>query len=117
MTSSPSTPANGPAEAGRLDSWKQIAAFLDKSERTVRRWQETEGLPEHRHQHQQRGSVWAYQSELDEWLAQRRISPEPLVDEPAVPPRQVHWRALAVAFGLAALAIATWILTHRPPRP
>ncbi|MBY0505356.1 MAG: hypothetical protein K2X03_15690 [Bryobacteraceae bacterium] len=121
MTSSPGTPAKGPAEAGRLDSWKQIAAYLDKSERTVRRWQETEGLPVHKHQHQQRGSVWAYQSELDEWLAQRRISPEPLVEEPseepAVPPRQIPWKPMAAVVGLAAAAIAGWIFTHRPPEP
>lgn len=46
-----------PQETERLDSWKQIAAYLNKSERTVRRWHEVEGLPVHKHQHQQRGSV------------------------------------------------------------
>ena len=56
-----------PDETVRLDSWKQIAAYLQKSERTVRRWHETEGLPVHKHQHQQRGSVWAYASEIDAW--------------------------------------------------
>jgi len=34
----------------RLDSWKQIAAYLKCDERTVRRWEENEGLPVHRHQ-------------------------------------------------------------------
>ena len=28
-----------------LESWKQIAAYLDRSERTVRRWETSEGLP------------------------------------------------------------------------
>ena len=28
-----------------LESWKQIAAYLDRSERTVRRWEASEGLP------------------------------------------------------------------------
>jgi hypothetical protein len=31
-----------------LESWKQIAAYLDRSERTVRRWEASEGLPVHR---------------------------------------------------------------------
>ena len=26
-----------------LESWKQIAAYLDRSERTVRRWEASEG--------------------------------------------------------------------------
>lgn len=30
----------------RLESWKQVAAYLAKSERTVRRWQQTEGMQE-----------------------------------------------------------------------
>src|SRR6266571_94924 len=63
-------------ESDRLDSWKQIASHFGKSERTVRRWQQIEGLPVHRHLHQQRGSVWAYRAELDQWLARRQSGPE-----------------------------------------
>ena len=88
-------------EQERLESWKQIAAYLGKSERTVRRWQQVEGLPVHRHQHQQRGSVWAFRGELDQWLAQRRLSPEPMSDvpnKPAVP----LWGWIAATAFLAA---------------
>jgi hypothetical protein len=35
------------SDRSRLESWKQIAAHLNKSERTVRRWHEIEGLPVH----------------------------------------------------------------------
>src|SRR5687767_2192318 len=84
----------------RLDSWKQIAAHFGKSERTVRRWQETEGLPVHRHVHQQRGSVWAYKSELDAWFTKRRLGPEPLADVP--PPSQ---SARLTPHAMAALAV------------
>jgi hypothetical protein len=31
-----------------LESGKQIAAYLERSERTVRRWEASEGLPVHR---------------------------------------------------------------------
>src|SRR5687767_2854586 len=54
----------GPAE--RLDSWKAIAAYLKRDERTVRRW-EKEGLPVHRHVHAKKASVYAYPSEIDAW--------------------------------------------------
>jgi len=47
----------GRFKVDRLDSWKQIAAHLGKSERTVRRWQEWEGMPVHRHPHRQRGAA------------------------------------------------------------
>ena len=110
-----SSPSPGPIsdpEAGRLDSWKQIAAYLDKSERTVRRWQQTEGLPVHKHQHQAKGSVWAYQSEIDQWLAARRVSPEPLVEvaEPAPRPQARPWLLLGGGT-LAAVALgAIWWL-------
>src|SRR5258707_12986877 len=55
------------ASGDRLDSWKEIAAYLNRSERTVRRWEEREGLPVHRLVHDKRGSVYAYKRELDEW--------------------------------------------------
>jgi len=96
-----------PEETDRLDSWKQIAAYLQKSERTVRRWHETEGLPVHRHQHQQRGSVWTYACEIDEWLEQRRVRPaRSLADEHElieVPSRRHRWMWL----GMLGAALAT----------
>jgi TolB-like protein/Flp pilus assembly protein TadD len=52
--------------ADRLDSWKEIAAYLKYSEKTVRRWQE-EGLPVHRHPHRKRAAVYAYKPEIDAW--------------------------------------------------
>ncbi|MFN7939661.1 MAG: hypothetical protein U0R19_40420 [Bryobacteraceae bacterium] len=93
----------------RLESWKQIAAYLGKSERTVRRWQQDEGMPVHRHQHQQRGSVWAFPAELDGWLEGRRLSPEPLPDVAgkgkAALPRWTWGLAAAVV-----IAVGIWIV-------
>jgi tetratricopeptide (TPR) repeat protein len=56
-------PASGPESLG---SWKEIAAYLRRDERTVRRW-EKEGLPVHRHMHNKRASVYAFRSEIDGW--------------------------------------------------
>jgi hypothetical protein len=52
----------------RLDSWKAIAEFLGRSLRTVQRWHDLNGLPVH-HFGGQRGSVFAYEEEIDAWLA------------------------------------------------
>lgn len=50
----------------RLNSWKEIAAYLKCSERTARRWEEEE-LPVHRLPHKSRAGVYAYRGELDAW--------------------------------------------------
>jgi hypothetical protein len=39
-------------------SRKEIAAYLKRDERTVRRWERTEGLPVRRHVHQRQASVY-----------------------------------------------------------
>ena len=58
--------------AERLDSWKEVAAYLRRGARTVQRWEREQGLPVHRLQHEKLGSVYAYKSELDEWWDTRR---------------------------------------------
>src|SRR5260370_41607391 len=55
----------------RLDSWKEIAAFFGRDERTVRRWEKERGLPAHRVPGGERGGVFAYTNELREWLKGR----------------------------------------------
>jgi Tfp pilus assembly protein PilF len=55
----------------RLDSWKEIAAFFGRDERTVRRWEKERGLPAHRVPGRARGGVFAYTAELGEWLQGR----------------------------------------------
>src|SRR5436190_19879569 len=55
----------------RLDSWKEIAAYLDRDVTTVQRWEKRERMPVHRHQHDRMGSVYAFPSELDLWQKKR----------------------------------------------
>ena len=69
----------------RLDSWKEIASYLMRSERTVRRWEDTEELPVHRQLHEKRGSVFAYTDELDAWRLSRSLLEADSADLPEEP--------------------------------
>jgi hypothetical protein len=60
----------GPSE-DRLDSWKEIAAYLKRDVTTVQRWEKREGMPVRRHLHDRMGSVYAYPGELDSWRSER----------------------------------------------
>jgi len=73
----------------RLDSWKEIAAYLNRDVTTVQRWEKREGMPVHRHVHEKRGSVYALTEELDGWMHGRRspvdeaeVDPEPEMPAP-----------------------------------
>jgi tetratricopeptide (TPR) repeat protein len=52
----------------RLDCWKEIASYLGRGERTVKRWEAERGLPIRRLPGGGRSSVYAFSAELDEWL-------------------------------------------------
>jgi tetratricopeptide (TPR) repeat protein len=72
--------AHNPSTARkRLDSWKEIAAFFSRDERTVNRWEKELGLPVHRLPGT-KGRVYAYTEELSAWVAApknaRAASPE-----------------------------------------
>src|SRR5947208_8395122 len=66
-----------------LESWKQIAGYLDRSERTVRRWEASEGLPVYRREHEKQDTVFAYRHELEAWSRLRTKHPGPAVVEEA----------------------------------
>lgn len=96
--------AEGVAGDGRLDSWKEIAAYLRRDVTTVRRWEKREGLPVHRHAHDRRDSVYAYRSEVDRWSSERRNQ----VNGKIAVPSEARRTSLAWSLGaaLAALTLA-----------
>ena len=74
MTGPPTPGSSPPAERppdDRLDSWKEIAAYLRRDVTTVQRWEKREGMPVHRHLHQKMGSVYAFKTDLDAWARSR----------------------------------------------
>ncbi len=52
----------------RLNTWKEIAHFFRKTERTVIRWERERSLPVHRLPGASRSQVFAYEDELRLWL-------------------------------------------------
>lgn len=104
----------------RLDSWKEIAAYLNRDVTTVQRWEKREGMPVYRHLHGRIGSVSASRAELDVWARSRNIGPAQEAGEdaaalsaPALPPhatvsvRRIGWKFfVAVAVSASVLAIA-----------
>jgi len=101
--------------AERLDSWKEIATYLNRDVTTVQRWEKREGMPVHRHLHDKRGSVYALSCELDTWRQSRNLrlaeedegiaTDDASEDAEALPasPRTRRWFPLG--FGLAVLVL------------
>lgn len=57
----------------RLDSWKEIAAYLRRGVRTAQRWEAKARLPVHRLSTDS-GSVYAFRSDIDRWWQGRTTS-------------------------------------------
>ncbi|MGH9788423.1 MAG: FG-GAP-like repeat-containing protein [Candidatus Acidiferrales bacterium] len=115
MPDNATEPVPAPAASDRLDSWKEIAAYLKREVRTVQLWEKREGLPVHRHVHSGRPSVYAYQAELDAWWNNRR--PKLEQQEEITAAQRRRWRRIAaVAGGVAALAVF-WFSARRVLQP
>jgi excisionase family DNA binding protein len=69
----------------RLDSWKEIAAYLGRKVRTVQRWANTRHLPVHRIPGGERPRVFALKAEIDAWLEASGRDPQSH-DQPAGTP-------------------------------
>ena len=87
----------------RLESWKEIAAYLNRSVRTLHRWEKEEGLPVHRQLHKELGSVFAYKSELEAWSRARSVRTE--VRENRKEPGARNRSRMGVTIGLAGAVV------------
>src|SRR5579863_429759 len=109
------TPPPGPEE--RLDSWKEIAAYLKRGVRTVQRWERFNGLPVHRLELDRQGSVFAYKPELDAWWESRRQADSAVEEElrpQAGGSRWVLWSAIsALLVAGAGFGLTRWAGSRR----
>src|SRR5882672_10839726 len=94
-----------PSSSAQLDSCKEIASYLKRDERTVRRWQK-EGLPVHRHMHTKRAAVYAYKAEIDAWWRNGRSRLE-AAETAAMTPR---WRLAWVVTGGLVLVLGVFLI-------
>ena len=107
-----------------LSSWKEIAAYLGATVRTVQRWEQESGLPVRRITHKSKSTIYAYEAEIDRWRQSRDADPPAVGETPPGGPsahpeaasnevdsraRNARWGAIAA--GLAAAAGAAWFLT------
>jgi TolB-like protein/Flp pilus assembly protein TadD len=122
-------PETGLTAGERLESWKEIAAYLSRSVRTVKRWERLEGLPVRRHLHRHSSSVWAFTSELDAWTltrqpqhqftatpqAQATVSGEPAVSQ--FPRRRIAALVAVSATAIILTAVAYLAFREGPSSP
>jgi TolB-like protein/Tfp pilus assembly protein PilF len=73
----PQGPPIKPGPVRVLESWKEIANYLRRTPRTLRRWEKQEGLPVHRHLHEKQATVYAFAHDIDAWLRARRAPERP----------------------------------------
>ena len=108
----------------RLQSWKEIAAYLRRDVRTVQRWEKQEGLPVYRHAHNKLSSVYAEKAELESWWKNRKaqLEHEEKIHENEEANAPVAWwrRPRFVGFAvLLAIIVAgalLWLM-RSPSRP
>jgi tetratricopeptide (TPR) repeat protein len=142
------TGGTGPGAASQqageqpLNSWKEIATFFGRDQRTVRRWEKLRALPIHRIPGGQRGRVFAYPNELTNWLNssadEEKATPvEPIPEalhpmeivEPEIGQHETKiaekgvassWRRaasllLATCLAVSVAACALWVRDYRQP--
>jgi tetratricopeptide (TPR) repeat protein len=123
----------------RLDSWKEIAGFFDRDERTVKRWEKERRLPVHRLPGGSRARVFAFTDELQRWMHSLETAPadappdgaspheESSAETPQVLPEhsaieadipavssdwRKKWYTAAACLALAVMAVVIMVVTH-----
>lgn len=105
--SDPLSGSNPEVQPGRLDSWKTIAEYLGRDIRTVMRWETERKLPIRRVPGGRGRTVFAFQAEIDEWLAQASADrSEPAAPEVIAARSRGGW-FLRLAFALTVVAVLT----------
>ena len=97
-----------------LQGWKEIADYVSRDERTVRRWEKERHLPVRRMPGKGRANVYVLVSELDRWLGETPIASAQPPATPLQPPRP---RMLQLGLGLmmVGVAILAVLSLHRRP--
>jgi Tol biopolymer transport system component len=119
---SPDAPPSVTLPEDRLDSWKEIAAYLNRDVTTVQRWEKREGMPVHRHLHDHMGSVYGFRAELDAWARGRNLRAAPQSESNALSPTLAapptseasisltRWKLVLTLLAVSAAALAIGVM-------
>ena len=120
------SPPGAPERGSRLDSWKEIAAYVNRDVRTLQRWEKTAGLPLLRMHKPGLRAVYAYTAELDAWLRDQDPKTVGAAEGPAdaavkagatgPSSRPLRWLPYAVV-ATVLIATAAFTLRSRSPAP
>ncbi len=115
--------SSGPMAKGlMLESWKEIAAHLNRNIRTCQMWERDLGLPIHRLDGSPKARVFAFREELDGWLIEKlheretearpkgRRSNEGL---PTLPRWSISLMAGLAVLAAAAIGMTVWLLSRQ----
>jgi hypothetical protein len=91
------------ASAELLNSWKEIAVYLNRGIRTVQRWEADLGLPVRRPRRKGRSAVIAVRSEIDEWI---KSSPTEVSHGPCLDAGGFNFLMTEIACGLTYVDLA-----------
>jgi len=98
-----------PSDQKRLESWKEIAAYLNREVRTARRWEKERGLPVYRIPGKRSG-VYAVAPEIDAWLKAKAPNGsigDSIIEGPSGPRRSGDRNLMPwAATGVLLLAVA-----------
>ena len=106
-------------QAGRetFDSWKEIAAYLKRTEKTCRRWEKELALPVHRLEDSPRARVFAYKDEIDAWVDKAgslgALDEQGKTEAASAKVRQRRFIYGSVAIGVVCVMSAAWLLVFK----
>jgi tetratricopeptide (TPR) repeat protein len=101
----------GDPQGRRLKTWKEIAAFFGRDERTMKRWEAMRGLPVRRVPKGVRSAVYAYEGELRAWLEADGAADS----SEAATKRSAVWFKGVVIAALALFVAAAGLLALKSP--
>ena len=93
-----------------LQGWKEIADYVARDERTVKRWEKQRRLPVRRMPGKGRANVYVLVTELDEWL---NHAPPVSAQQTTVPVTPFALRWLLMAAGMLLLCVAVILAAAR----
>lgn len=106
-------------DPNRLESWKEIAKFINRDDRTAMRWAKERGMPVHRVPGGKRGGVYASRKEITAWrgvhsgVDPKQESGAEIGSFPRLARREWVWAFAACAF--AALVLSIVLISSSDP--